>query len=197
MDLKASVPFLVGFILVTSVLASISFIVLDNSSFSNDSSSNLDDNTDSTTQLTNDTDSTNQLTNDTNSTVNFDFLSLFASTNSLVIINSVSYSLDVYLWRDFMPGAYTGNGSTLLAVTHIVPANSNFSFVYAWFYCDKDLWETPNATPIDDSGYHFNDGNNGPRWDIGSTVYIVLKFYNIQTDEFILLRAQGIINQTW
>ena len=96
-----------------------------------------------------------------------------------------------------MPGVYSGNGRTLIAVIYVVPASSSFSFVQARFSCDQGTWETTNASHLEDYGLYFHDESNGPLWEINTTVTVVIKFLHNQINDAIFLKTQGIINQTW
>ncbi|NOZ75843.1 MAG: hypothetical protein GXO90_10825 [FCB group bacterium] len=97
-------------------------------------------------------------------------------------VNSSILVLSAYLVRDFMP-ITTPNGEPLYAVIELVDIDSaditgKFELNYLWVINNTEVWDTwfTDEKPPDFPPYIVERiARNGPRWDPGTTVDVVVE----------------------
>lgn len=119
-----------------------------------------------------------------------------------VYVDGRSYTLQVDLYRDMMPGPAPtprrGLGGTIFLRADVesdVPQGMRAE--KAWLINGADVWETvpqPLQTLTVDRRYHLSLGvRDGPVWDVGSSVDVVLQFSTSSGTYFIQERGVSII----
>jgi hypothetical protein len=129
---------------------------------------------------------------------------LYAKSTDTLAFESGHYILEVELYRDFFPGVPLPmtKRSPLIALTFLVntdrlAVNENLSLVKAFVIKSDDIWiaslrDGVNTYIPDYKRYKIN--TNGPEWDTGIYVDVVLEIKNQLTLEryFIIARNQYI-----
>jgi len=123
-----------------------------------------------------------------------------------VEINSCQFTLETFLYRDFMPGENSG-GSLLIANAYLTAADgqpfpAEIDADRIWVVNGEEVWETTftaEARPRD--SLHLNQLGKtawgGPRWDVGAQVEVIVRV-TVSTAPPRLLRAtKQAIGQTW
>jgi hypothetical protein len=123
-----------------------------------------------------------------------------------VEINGRQFTLETYLWRDFMPGSTPPDGSLLGAVVYLTavdgqpfPAETDSNRI--WVVNGEEVWETTFASESRPrSPAHLNQlqkyASGGPRWDVGAQVEVVVRV-TVSTAAPCLLRAtKQVIGRT-
>ena len=119
-----------------------------------------------------------------------------------VYVDGHSYKLDVDLYRDLMPGPAPtpkrGVGGTIFltpAAESDAPAGMRAD--KAWLVNGAEVWETvpqPLQTFAIDPQHHLGlSVHDGPTWDAGSNVDVVLQFSTASGTYFIQHRAAQVI----
>lgn len=126
---------------------------------------------------------------------------------ALVIeIQGRQYTLETYLWRDFMPGGNAG-GSDLMAVIDItavdkLPFPAEIDSSRLWVLKGEEVWETgfsEEQRPPDQAHlYQLRKiARNGPRWDTGIQVEVVVKVTSLGGTSYLLRAAKQTIGATY
>jgi hypothetical protein len=101
-----------------------------------------------------------------------------------VEINGRQFTLETYVYRDFMPGENAG-GSPLIAVANLTavdgqPFPAEIDGTRLWVINGKEVWETnfqDELRPRDPA--HLNQlekvARGGPKWDVGAQVEVVVR----------------------
>lgn len=123
----------------------------------------------------------------------------------VVEIDGRQYTLETYLWRDFMPPTEP-NGSPLAAVVYVTavdgqPFPAEVGADRLWVVNGEEVWETAfsgEQRPRDQAHLYqlekFTAG--GPKWDVGIQVEVVVRVKSA-TGRIQLLRAtKQLIGQT-
>jgi len=133
-------------------------------------------------------------------------ISLMPSTVSLqdlraapekIEINGTEYTLETYLWRDFMP-ICPPDGRPLVALVKVkapgeTAISSKIDATRLWVVKGKEIWETEFAN---EEGSAIGDtlekiGRDGPKWGPGITVDIVVKIIDLKSGKSYLLKASN------
>jgi hypothetical protein len=119
-----------------------------------------------------------------------------------IYVDGHSYKLDVDLYRDLMPGPAPtprrGVGGTIFLTpgTESDPP-AGMRAEKAWLVNGADVWETvpqPLQTFAVDRQHHLSlSVRDGPTWDAGSKVDVVLQFSTTSGTYFIQHRAAVVI----
>ena len=114
-----------------------------------------------------------------------------------VEINGRQFTLETYVYRDFMPGENAG-GSPLIAVVYLTavdhqPFPAEIDSPYIWIVNGEEVWETNFADevrPRDQAHLYQLEkvARGGPKWDVGGQVEVVVKV-TASTGSSRLLRA--------
>lgn len=117
-----------------------------------------------------------------------------------VEINGSEYTLETYLWRDFMPIS-PPDGKPLSAVIRIkdpggTAISSKIDATRLWVVKGKEIWETEftneKRSGLGDTLEKI--GRAGPKWGPGINVDVVVKVVDLKSGKNYLLKAanQGI-----
>ncbi len=114
-----------------------------------------------------------------------------------VEINGRQFTLETYVYRDFMPGENAG-GSSLIAVAYLTavdhqPFPAEIDSTHIWIVNGEEVWETNFAgesRPRDQAHLYQLEkvASGGPKWDVGAQVEVVVKV-TASTSSSRLLRA--------
>ncbi|MEN6310127.1 MAG: hypothetical protein ABFD80_01160 [Acidobacteriota bacterium] len=114
-------------------------------------------------------------------------------------IDGRAYTIEPFLWRDFMPGDHSG-GSDLMAVVFITavdgqPFPADVDATFLWVINGDEVWATElseELRPPDQSHlYQLEEvARDGPKWDVGTEVEVVVRVTK-QSGSAYLLRATG------
>lgn len=119
-----------------------------------------------------------------------------------VYVDGHSYKLDVDLYRDLMPGPAPtpkrGVGGTIFLTPDAESdAPAGMRADKAWLVNGADVWETvpqPLQTFAVDRQHHLSlSVHDGPTWDAGSKIGVVLQFSTASGTYFIQHRAAAVI----
>ena len=119
-----------------------------------------------------------------------------------IYVDGHSYKLDVDLYRDLMPGPAPtpkrGVGGTIFLTPEAESdAPAGMRADKAWLVNGADVWETvpqPLPTFAVDRQHHLSLAvRDGPTWDAGSKVDVVLQFSTASGTYFIQHRAAQVI----
>jgi hypothetical protein len=112
-------------------------------------------------------------------------------------VNGSEYTLETYLWRDFMP-ASPPDGKPLIALIRIkapgeTAISSRIDATRLWVIKGKEIWETeftneerPAAGDILEKA-----GRDGPKWGPGVTVDVVVRVIDLKNGKDYLLKASN------
>jgi hypothetical protein len=124
-----------------------------------------------------------------------------------VEINSCQFTLETSLWRDFMPGSNSPEGSLLIAIAYLTAADgqvfpAEIDADRIWVVNGKEVWETTftaEARPRD--SLHLNQlqksAGGGPRWDIGAQVEVIIRVTAPMAPPRLLRATKQAIGQVW
>lgn len=120
-----------------------------------------------------------------------------------VLINGNEYTLETYLWRDFMPIS-PPDGKPLIAVVKVrAPGKTNVASeikaTRLWVVKDKDIWETEftneERSAVGDTLEKV--ARNGPKWGPGITVDVIVRVIDFKSgDEYLLKASNQSIHRT-
>lgn len=119
-----------------------------------------------------------------------------------VYVDGHSYKLDVDLYRDLMPGPAPtprrGVGGTIFLTPEAESdAPAGMRADNAWLMNGTEVWETvpqPLQTFAVDRQHHLSLGvRDGPTWDAGSKINVVLQFSTASSTYFIQRRGVPVI----
>ena len=112
-------------------------------------------------------------------------------------IDGRQYTLETYLWRDFMPPSEP-NGSPLAAVVYItavdgLPFPAEVDSNRLWVVYGEKIWETEfsgESRPRDPGHPHqlAKYASGGPKWDTGIQVEVIVRVRTL-SGKTLLLRA--------
>jgi len=139
-------------------------------------------------------------------------IELLREATDRIIINNMSLTVEAFLWRDFMPVVEEG-GTGIYAVITIVATNVSIFPDYLdsermWvIYWGAEIWipeDPPEAeiwiTELEDMGIEQNTlkkrASDGPKWDIGIIVHIVLELVRSNGDKYYL-HSQSELEATY
>jgi hypothetical protein len=124
----------------------------------------------------------------------------------VIEIQGRQYTLETYLWRDFMPGMNPG-GSNLLAVIDItavdkLPFPADIDSSRLWVLKGDEVWETGFAEeqrPPDQAHlYQLRKvARDGPKWDTGIQVEVVVKVISPGGASYLLRATKQTIGATY
>jgi hypothetical protein len=120
---------------------------------------------------------------------------------TVLSVNDREYILDAFIWRDFMPSTDPGL-QLLMAAIDLVDQDStdmadNVALEFLWLVKGDTTW----ATTFTDEGrlnlgYKLHEmARNGPEWEIGAQVDVVVKVL-IENKEYRLQLAGQTIQAT-
>ncbi len=129
-------------------------------------------------------------------------IDLLRKASERIYIDNMSLTIDAYLWRDFMPSVEEGGTGIYAAITIIATnvtifpnyLDSDRMWIIHW---GAEIWipeDPPTAeiwfTKLENMGIEQNTlkkkASDGPKWDIGKIVHIVLELVNSNGDKYYL-----------
>lgn len=124
------------------------------------------------------------------------------STPEEVIFEEIRYHLETSLWRDFMPIS-PPDGQPLIALIKVISIEnvlipSTLDVDRLWIINGYEVWESTFSEELDSS-----DGckiekiaRNGPKWDTGIRVDVVVRLIGINQKSILLRASNQIIGRT-
>ncbi len=122
-------------------------------------------------------------------------------------ISGRSFTLETFVWRDFMPGMYpAGLGSLLNTVVFLTavdgqafPADVDADRI--WVLKGDEVWEevlSDGARPRDSVHIYQLErrADGGPRWDVGAEVEVVVRVTVAGGSPLLLRATKQIIGRT-
>lgn len=129
---------------------------------------------------------------------------LRSSSSETLQIESNYFTLDAYLWRDFMPSS-PPNGRPMISVNKLIETNSDtipdhIDLIKQYVIHGNSIW----VTDYEDEKRNSNSphiiervSRDGPKWDTGISVDVVTKVYDSKTGENHFLILKNVtINRT-
>jgi hypothetical protein len=123
-----------------------------------------------------------------------------------ITIDGREYSLEAFLWRDFMPGQWGSEGSPLMAVVRVTatdmePFPSDINADWLWVVNGKETWAalTEDLEPDNPNvGEHQlgKRADGGPRWETGIYVDVIIRATHEERDTYLLRAANVKIEKT-
>lgn len=120
-------------------------------------------------------------------------------------IDGRQYTLETYLWRDFMPPANPG-GSDLMAVIDItavdkLPFPADIDSSKLWVINGEEVWETAfsgESRPRDMAHPHQLEkyASGGPKWSTGIQVEVVVRVTSPPGKISLLRATKQVIGRT-
>lgn len=128
---------------------------------------------------------------------------LYSKAKSIITIGSHEYSLEAYLWRDFMPIS-PPDGRPLIALNWIVsndstPVPASIGMVNQYVINNDYVWvaeyESTNGSIPD---YKMEKiSRNGPKWGPGIKVDVISRIRDLNTGtDYYLILTDVYINRT-
>jgi len=119
----------------------------------------------------------------------------------LVTVDGVSFRLDTFLWRDFMPIS-PPDGKPLVAVLRIlttdgssIPASVAADSV--WVYNGSEVWATAVVEEQPRNNSYFEVvAREGPKWGPGIEVDVVVRLRDGAGHRFLLQARRQLISRT-
>lgn len=119
-------------------------------------------------------------------------------------INGRKYSLETYLWRDFMPIS-PPDGKPLKAIVRVTavdhqPFPADLIVDQVWVINEGEVWE--KALPKDDEQRQAEPYQlerlaiDGPKWKPGSLVDVVVRIIDRSGNSYLLKASKQKINRT-
>ncbi len=129
------------------------------------------------------------------------------SSPEQVEINSRKYTLETYLWRDFMYGPNTPpDGKPLIALIRIIaidllPFPSTLDANRLWVINGQEVWDTEfsdEERPTDPNRKHQLEkiARNGPKWGPGIYVDVVVRIIDYKNKIYLLKASNQHIGRT-
>jgi hypothetical protein len=128
------------------------------------------------------------------------------SAPEIITVDNRQYSLETFLWRDFMPGANPKEGSDLYGFVYIVALDSlvfpsYLNADHVWIIKGDDVWDTEliddKITPIYAYKLKKKLKELGPKWGPYIYVNVVVKIvknnnstYLIRSDSALILKTE-------
>jgi len=135
-----------------------------------------------------------------------DTIPLTPSTTSLrdlesapekIVISGSEYTLETYLWRDFMPIS-PPDGKPLIAIVKVkslgeTAISSKIDATRLWVVKGKEIWETEFTNEQRSAAGDTLEkvGRNGPKWGPRITVDVVVKVIDLKNNKEYLLKASN------
>ena len=126
-----------------------------------------------------------------------------SSASKTVRIDDRMYTLEVYLWRDFMPGVEP-NGTHLLVVLNIIAEGdiafpANIDAEKMWVINGEEIWNATleNVISFTASNILRKRADGGPKWGPGIKVDVIVELFSSSGDKYYLLAKDQYINITW
>jgi hypothetical protein len=120
-------------------------------------------------------------------------------------IDGRPYTLETYLWRDFMPPSEP-NGSPLAAAVYItaidgLPFPAEVDANRLWVVHGEKIWETGfsgESRPRDPGHPHqlAKYASGGPKWDTGIQVEVIVRVRTLSGKAFLLRATKQVIYRT-
>jgi hypothetical protein len=128
---------------------------------------------------------------------------LYAKSVDTLTFDSDNYALDVALYRDFMPGGPTYVKRALIASIYLVntdslPVSKNIEIKQLFVINNQQVWIAGlnDWVQTGDPDYKLGKlNNNGPEWDTGIYVDVILEIENKLTKQLYYLIARHQYNQ--
>lgn len=130
------------------------------------------------------------------------FTSLYSDSVDTLTIGTNNYFVETDLYRDFFPGGPFPGKNPLVASIYLVnsdslPISNNIVIKKLYIINNQTIWI---SEPVDNGQLNHPDyklfglSNNGPTWDTGITVDVILKIANksVQKDYFVIKKDQYI-----
>jgi hypothetical protein len=122
-----------------------------------------------------------------------------------VTVGGRSFTLETFLWRDFMPGENSG-GSDLMAVVLITaddlqPFPADLDSDRLWVIHGSEVWETGysrESGPPDQAHIHQlqQRAGGGPKWETGIKVEVVVRLLGPGGRGYLLRASGQMISRT-
>ena len=122
-----------------------------------------------------------------------------------VAVAGRTFTLETFLWRDFMPGGNSG-GSDLMAVVLITaddlqPFPADLDSDKLWVIHSSEVWETGfsgESGPPDQTRLHQlqKRAGGGPKWETGIKVEVVVRLLGPGGHGYLLRASGQTIGQT-
>ncbi|MBE3126143.1 MAG: hypothetical protein IMZ57_10870, partial [Acidobacteria bacterium] len=122
-----------------------------------------------------------------------------------VEINGRQFTLETFIWRDFMPGDNSG-GSLLIAAAYLTavdgqPFPAEIDGNRIWVVNGEEVWETTftgEVRPRDSVRLYQlqKTAYGGPRWDVGAQVEVVVRVTASTSAPCLLRATKQVINRT-
>jgi len=124
----------------------------------------------------------------------------------VVEINGRQFTLETFIWRDFMPGDNSG-GSSLMAAVYLTAVDGQhfpdeIDSNRIWVINGENVWEaTFQGESRPRSSTHLYQlekvANGGPRWDVGDQVEVVVRVTAWSAGTRLLRATKQVINATY
>ena len=126
-------------------------------------------------------------------------LQLKAKTVDTLIIESNSFVLEAYLWRDFQPESPL-NGKPMISINWLIDINSvripdNISLVKQYVVYQDSIWisDYENETAPSQPDYKIEKiSRNGPQWGPKILVDVISQVYDSNTDKTHYITIKSI-----
>ncbi|MEK7123003.1 MAG: hypothetical protein AAB855_04065 [Patescibacteria group bacterium] len=119
------------------------------------------------------------------------------ATSEVISINGIEYTLETNLWRDFMPIS-PPDGKPLIAIITVkahgeTAVPSRIDATRLWAIKGNEIWETTFAN---EERFAPGDtlekiGRDGPKWEPGTRVDVVIRVVDLQSGIQYLLKASN------
>lgn len=124
--------------------------------------------------------------------------SVFSAPENIVIEN-ISYFLEGYIWRDFMPGGLDHS----LRIASSMTANDSFpltiDFDLLWVRKDSEIFNVTFSSG--DRGEYYNKFTKttygGPEWEEGSKIDLAIRIINDNNNTYYLKAENLTLIYTW
>jgi hypothetical protein len=114
-----------------------------------------------------------------------------------VLINGNEYTLETYLWRDFMPIS-PPDGKPLIAIVKVkspreTAISSKIDATRLWVVKGKEIWETEFTSEERSTAGDTLEkvSRNGPKWGPRITVDVIVKVIDLKNNKEYLLKASN------
>lgn len=123
----------------------------------------------------------------------------------VVEINGRQFTLETFIWRDFMPGSNSG-GSSLMAAVYLTavdgqPFPDEIDSNRIWVINGENVWEATFQGESRPRGFtHLYQlekvAYGGPRWDVGAQVEVVVRVTAWSASSYLLRATKQVIYAT-
>jgi hypothetical protein len=130
-------------------------------------------------------------------------LNTLLSAPETVEIAGRQYSLETFLWRDFMPPASAENSQMLASIKIIAndnqPFPNNLNAGQMWVVAENgEVWQT---TLVDEGATSASNqiermARNGPNWETGTSVDVIIQLTDSQNQTYLIRAPQQTIIKT-